>query len=151
MKKTFLLLLVLALFLSSCEKNRLGQDDYFIFGISHGECIGDCVTYYRVHNEMLYGDFMETSGQEYNFDNQHLSNSDYLLAKSLFDEMPEYLLDNPNQTFGCPDCVDQGKVYVELSIDGTKTHWNIDADVDQNPEEIRAFVTLLLETIDSLP
>ncbi len=151
MKKVFLLLTVLAIVLSSCEKNKLSHDDYFIFGVSYGECMGDCAIYYKIQNEMLYSDFMETPWQELSFNDQNLSNSNYLQAKSLFEELPSYLNKNSNQTFGCPDCIDQGNIYVEQSIDGTKTYWNIDTDIDQLPEEIREFTTLLMETIDSLP
>jgi len=74
-----------------------------------------------------------------------------LFAKELFDNLPPYSKNHPNETFGCPDCVDQGKIYMEIKINGVVEYWNIDADLNQLLEEIREFASMLLETVDSLP
>jgi hypothetical protein len=56
------------------------------------------------------------------------------------DNFPEYLLDNPGKTFGCPDCADQGSFHIEVKENGVLKFWHIDTDSNKQPAEIRSYM-----------
>jgi len=66
-------------------------------------------------------------------------------------DIPTDLLLNKNQVFGCPDCVDQGGLYFEISdIDGERSFWIFDQDNDENPEYARALVDDINSAIQAI-
>ncbi len=79
-----------------------------------------------------------------------LNNGKYALVDSLRSSLPQYLNDHPNQTFGCPNCVDQGGYYIEITQNGQLIHWYIDTSIASLPTDIRAYVTKLSATIKQL-
>ena len=75
------------------------------------------------------------------FKNETLPVDKFNLAKKLLDKFPQYLLFNPNKTFGCPDCADQGGYYIEIKEkNGEVKNWHIDTDTSKQPAEIRAYI-----------
>ena len=140
----------LLFFIGSCKKTD-STPDYFAFGRYGNYCITSCGTYYSIKNNELYIDTTaKTIGGPLNFAPTPLSHSNYLLAKPIMDSFPKYFLDHPNQTFGCPNCVDQGGYYIEMIKNGQKTYWFIDTSIASLPVEIRAYVTQLASTINSI-
>ncbi len=151
--KKYILIFILILKLVSCqidEHNKPTNTDYFIFGTGYGECIGNCSHYYSINNGKIYSDDMLAAYELMKFSNTPLSNEKYLLAKPLLDSFPQYLKNNPNITIGCPDCVDQGRIYIEFSQNGQIVHWNIDTIKSNHPKEIKDYLEKLITILDHL-
>ena len=84
------------------------------------------------------------------FKSTALNNEKYLIAKPLIDSFPAYLINNPDTTFGCPDCFDQGLLYIELKSNDGIRYWNIVMDENSQPAEIRDYVRKLLTVLSEL-
>lgn len=144
-------ILIALLLCVCCKKEQHNTDnDYFAFGKAYGECGGNCATFYKIEAGKLYADDMEYYMGNFTFNTIVLVNSDYLQAKILEDNFPVYLTNHPNQTFGCPDCHDQGGLHIQRRINGDVKEWHIDTDTAEQPVEIRPYVQQVFNTIDSL-
>lgn len=126
-------------------------NDQFVFGVAYGFCSGDCAHFFRIKDQQLFTDSMERYvSDEYMFKSAALADEKYHLAKSLLDEFPEYLLDHANQTFGCPDCADQGGYHLLRVINGTTYFWHIDTNSMNQPVEIREYIERMRNVIEEL-
>ena len=148
----FSLLLLLAIVVLSCSKKDLSvnSSDNFLFGTSYGNCSGDCDQYYAIRDGKIY----PTSGEYFPgpviISNSRLSDQKYELAKKLIDNLPPYLDQQPNETFGCPDCRDQGGIHIEYTRGGgmpSIRKWHIDTDTSAIPVEIRQYAIQVINTI----
>jgi len=138
------------LFLSFCSKDD-NDIDSFAFGTAAGECYGNCARFFLIKNNNLYPDDMDYYyNADLKFQNEPLSVDKYNLAKSLVDDFPIYLKNNPNKTFGCPDCYDQGGVHIEINRNGDIEIWHIDMSVDSQPTEIRNYIQEMLNILEQL-
>jgi hypothetical protein len=158
MKKLLSIPLFLMLF-TSCKKETthlLKKETIqpavssFSFGVSHGYCIGECAKFYSIVEEQIFPDDMQRLQQPLLFKPEALSNEKYLIAKTLVDSFPAYLIDNPDTTFGCPDCYDQGVIYLELKNDEGVKYWIIDMDEKGQPSEIRDYIQQLKVVLSQL-
>ncbi len=136
--------------IAGCKKEEPAVDKYFIFGKAYGECGGNCATFFKVQEGNVYADDMLYYTGQVSFSNVPLAPSKYVLAKHLADSFPSYLYAHPDTTFGCPDCHDQGGLYLKREINGSIQYWNIDTDTAYQPLAIRAYVQQVFATIDSL-
>lgn len=124
--------------------------DTFIFGIDGGSLPGN-YTYFKIKNEKVYRNKSFAAGQEtILFDTNPLASDKYLLAKELKENLPNYLLSHPNQTFGCPNCADQGAIHIEMEHNSTLKSWDIDTDINHQPAEIRPYIKKLLQIVSQL-
>ena len=98
----------------------------------------------------LYPDNMNAVGDKLKFKNQKLSKDKYNLAKQLLDQLPDYLKNASSSNFGCPDCRDQGKYYIEIKENSSIKKFQIDTDTSQVPGEIRAYVAKLESVLKQL-
>lgn len=138
---------------SSCQDKDQPKmtEDMLIFGEAYGYCAGDCAHFFKLENNQLTADNIERfDGSEPTFSNQAFTSAQYEIATELLESIPEYLLLNANQTIGCPDCADQGGVYLFLTRDAQKYFWNIDTSVSNQPEEIRDYIAQVRSVIDQL-
>lgn len=149
MKKLIRLTAIISLFTLSCRKDPKPDTDYFLFGVSYGHCINDCAYFYKLENGKLYADDMKRFGT-FSFFSGELSDSKAGMAQNLLAQLPPVLISQPGQTFGCPDCVDQGAYFVQLKQNGTTVHWRIDPSTDQLPAELKAFADTLGSTLNKL-
>ena len=146
-------LLILLLF-SSCDKSFDGMlegEEYLIFGTFYGECIGNCLIAYKIQENQLFEDdedFGPFDGM--NFKPDALSNEQFELAKLLLDDFPIDLLDSDKLVYGCPDCSDQGGVYLELKSDGLLRNWRIDMFNNEQSQEIVNYKRQIIEIINAL-
>lgn len=149
-RKIIFLILSAGTILFSCHKDELSGNDYLIFGTAYGECTGDCAVFYKITDQKIYQDNMDYYSGTFSFESSELSNEKYNIAKVLAEDIPDYLLNNPDKTFGCPDCADQGGVHVELCKNGETYFWHIDTDISQQPDEIKEYVENLLTVMNAL-
>jgi hypothetical protein len=148
-----LLLTILTIACSKENKTTTGaeikNDDYLTFGTFNGECLGnDCVRIFVLEESKLFEDPNDLNGTLINYIT--LSNEKYDLVKDLIDYFPTNLFDEENQTFGCPDCVDQGGIYVRYSIDGNSGEFRIDMNNDKIPSYLHGFVDKIKEKLELL-
>ncbi|MGE5457583.1 MAG: hypothetical protein ACM3RX_04450 [Methanococcaceae archaeon] len=131
----------LILLILSCTKDELLKDNYFVFGSAYGECTGDCATFFLMENDKIYPDNMSSYyNSTLTFKNDPLPQSKYDLSEVLIDDFPKYLTDNPNQTFGCPDCHDQGGIHIQIMENGEIKSWHLDTEISSLPAEIQSYV-----------
>jgi hypothetical protein len=141
----------LILLLTFCKKDEPSNGDYFAFGYASGFCIGNCAHFYLIKDNNLYPDDMDRYlNSILKFKSDALSKDKYNLAKKLVDSFPIYLKYNPNKTFGCPDCLDQGGFHIEIKENEQINRWHIDPDTVNLTIEIRAYVKEIQNTLDQL-
>lgn len=134
MKKALLFLALLAAFGCKKESSKLNVDnlDYFVFGTAFGFCAGGptCVTLFLLEDQNLYPDADITREQFFSgdlaFQTTSLPSDKVALAQDLLAQFPSALLEETEEEIGCPDCSDQGTVYVEIKKGATVRKWRID-------------------------
>ncbi len=136
MKNYLFILLAATLFSGACKKGNVDpteQIDYLIFGISYGFCPSNCTHLYKLENEELFADDIDIGiPNPVPFLPTPLPDTKYQLAKDLLTTFPSDLLQSNQAVYGCPDCSDQGTVYIELKYSGTVRSWRLDPlDVGQ--------------------
>ena len=151
MKSLTVTSIILLIFLSSCTKEGLDDVDYFAFGSAYGFCQGDCANFFIIRDDMIYPDdmdyYIETSMK---FKSVALPAEKYNLAKNLMDRFPAYLTDRPDQTYGCPDCADQGGIHIEIKEKGRVMRWHFDTTIANLPPAIREYVQEISNVIAQL-
>lgn len=151
MKLTVVLALLFVLSISSCEKNNLDPEVSLIFGEAYGFCAGDCAHFYLINDHHIYKDNMDRFETEQpTFETTPLQDGDFKLAKSLLDDFPPFLLGKPFETFGCPDCADQGGIHIFYSNSTASFFWHIDTNVDNQPVEIREYLAHMRDVVAAL-
>lgn len=146
--------IVIIMFSASCQDEQsevVLNEGTLIFGEAFGFCAGDCAHFYKLDDQKLYQDKIETyAGSVPHFDDAILPKAKLDIAAPLANSFPQYLLDNPNKTFGCPDCADQGGVHLYYVREGEGFYWHIDTAVDNQPAEIRNYIMQVRTIIDQL-
>jgi hypothetical protein len=144
-------LIALLLFFTSCTKDKLENLDYFSFGNAYGFCQGNCANFFLIKGDKIYPDDMDYYyGSSLKFMEEALPGEKYNLAKKLIDNFPAYLIDNPNRTFGCPDCADQGGIHIEIKEKGQIKRWHLDTTVSNLPAAIQDYVKEIAIVIEQL-
>lgn len=145
MKNSAIILTVIIL--TSCQKDEIIKNDYLIFGHFYGECAGEsCVETYKLTNDKLYEDLNDNYyATSFNF--VELSNDKFNDVNDLSDFLPDLLLDENDSTFGCPDCHDQGGLFVSYNKDDELKSWRIDQSKDDVPNYLHDFIDKINEKI----
>lgn len=153
MKKIITLAIICIVF-ASCKKenNRpVDANNYFAFGFYYGFCGPSCAEMYKLSDGQIYKDSIAISfPTPAVYSAVPLSSAEYQLAVPLQDSFPAYLQNRPNTTIGCPDCLDQGTVYIEKSANGVVQYWVIDMDESVLAVEIRNYITNLQAVVGQL-
>ncbi len=151
MKVKLLPLILMISLLSFCTKDDTAGPEYFAFGTAYGFCAGNCANFFIIRDGSLYPDEMDYYyGSDLKFRRDPLSKDKYELAKKLVDYFPQFLKKNPNKTFGCPDCADQGGIHIERKVNGEVQAWHIDTNSDSQPDEIREYIQEMTGIIQQL-
>ena len=142
-KSPFFILIALLAF--SCENEpafELQNTDYLIFGWYAGECAGDCIAAFRVSNHSLEED---TTAQYYRQDYSFLAgrvldNDAWSRARNLITSLPAEIAQSDTEIYGCPDCADQGGIFLIFNQEGQIRTIHLDtADTDDQSAEIVSF------------
>jgi hypothetical protein len=143
----------LLLLFNACEKEHtcVTQDDVFVFGTGYGFCAGDCAHLFQIRHGKLYADNIDNLYLDsVTFSKVALPDSMYQHARALPGLLPPYLMQHPNEVLGCPDCYDQGMIYVELWQKGKKTTWKMDTNTGALPPEVQPFAQQILNAMELL-
>lgn len=135
---------------NSCKKDPKINPDYFAFGDAHGHCFADCARFFKISNNAIFPDDMNHFQGNLKFQTKPLDKSKYEMAKVLKEKFPDFLKNNVNKTFGCPDCADQGGYHIEIRQNNVIRFWHIDSNINEQPAEIRGYVQELESVINSL-
>jgi hypothetical protein len=151
MKKIAMLIITCCL-LAGCkkERNQLMPENSFVFGSYHSLCYDDYAFLYKIEGQQLFPDNTNYFTSPLIFFATPLANGKYLIAKPVQDSFPVYLTSHADSTYGCPDCYDQGMIYIEKTVNGVKRKWIIDAEVSAIPAEIRTYIQQVKNVIQQL-
>ncbi len=146
--------MLLVLF-SGCDKGNSSStanaDRTLLFGTYYGECIGEqCVEIFKLTDSQLFEDIEDSYAGQGSFSFFPLSNEQFEKAKGLRSAIPQELLSQPDSTFGCPDCVDQGGVFIQVITDGNPQTWRVDQNLSQVPAYLHSFVNQINTTVDAI-
>lgn len=152
MKRLFLPL-ILGMSFAGCAEQVYPDPSGFVFGSWYGFCIENCIHVYKLENGKLYTDDLSTRHQseEITFQTTPLGENLAKKAEELYRLFPSYLRKNPNMTIGCPDCYDQGVLYLAFEGNEKPIEWKIDPVENDYPPEIKVFMAELKKLISELP
>jgi hypothetical protein len=100
--------------------------------------------------QLIRGQGSECLPEGYTYDGLSDPHENYLIAKQLIDQFPDQLIKNQEDTYGCPDCADQGGYYLELRTKKETRTWRIDTRDQDLPAFLLEFQELIEEVILSL-
>jgi hypothetical protein len=150
MRKSTLLLTIIIILFSACQKNALSPenqltDGYLIVGIYHGECVGNCFKAYKIDDSGVYKavNVKYFTGPLKDLQWEKLNNQDTQAFENLRNDFPSQLYTVPENYIGMPDAHDQGGWYIETSVDGEKKYWQIDTVVERLPNYLKPYVEKL--------
>ena len=158
MRKVIMILCFVTVGLSACDEKegdvQSSTGDYLIFGRFYGECLGDgCLEIFKLESDRLLEDTEAnyiTQTNRYESDSWRvLDQSQFEQAKGLIDNFPNQLLNEPDTVFGCPDCYDQGGLYIEYNFGKQHKAWIIDQTQADVPNYLHEFMDQVNETINA--
>lgn len=146
-------LFILSMTFGGCAEKVYPDPSAFVFGSWYGFCIENCIHVYKLENGKLYPDDMSTryQSEDISFQKTPLDEKWAKKAQELYALFPAYLNKNPNMTIGCPDCHDQGVLYLAFEGNEKPIEWKIDPVENDYPPEIKVFMTAMKELISELP
>lgn len=122
------------------------------FGISCGECSGDCATYYKFEQGKLYLDNVNYGSNKPTYSNNAISDATKIqVVKDLMSKIPsEFDAQADNSTYGCPDCLDQCGFFFSFQKNGVKKKFMIDTKKEKLPVWLQVFQQDITDTMDKL-
>lgn len=157
--KYWILVLIVGFWSCSNDETPLtaGGAEHFIFGKFAGECEGEqCIEIYKFESGQIFEDQTDLypdwgQGHRGTFaerpDADHVIDQLELIVRTL----PSGLASEANRVFGCPDCADQGGIYVEVKDFGIdRIFWLFDNDLDEVPVEYHFLVERITEIVNQI-
>ena len=143
--------------ITSCAQNEeitRSDEAFLIFGHFYGMCIGEpCVEIFRLEDERLLedtNDLYPSQGNFYEGNFVELGEDKYQHVNDLMDFFPDELLEEPKILYGCPDCSDQGGLYIEYKSKVIHRFWFIDQSKSSVPAYLHEFMDKVNEKIEIL-
>ena len=140
---------------SSCSTNdeiKTSNESFLIFGHFYGECLGEeCVEIFKLEDERLFEDTNDLYPNQDNFYSAsfvEIGEDKYQLVSDLMDYFPDDLLHETKVVYGCPDCADQGGLYLEYKSGEMHKYWIFDQFKADVPENFHEFMDKVNEKID---
>lgn len=156
-------IIIAALLLASCTKsNNEPKANYLVFGYEGAVC-AYCNSYHPSNMAFLMkhtnvyqlkdslrgpnpvGDFANDA----DFSTAPMDNGSYLIANTLVDSFPDFLLNSPDSTYGLPGSY-PGCLILAVKNNGAVRQWRINWDTTMIPVQIRPYIAQVLSTIDTL-
>lgn len=121
----------------SCKESSIDPDtnlpDSFIFGTSHGMCLGDCAHFFMLRDSKVFPDQINIyTGNNLKFSDTALEGSKYVIAAKAQSNLPDFFKLMTDSTLGCPDCRDQGAYHIIITKNKVTRTYNIDPDYIEN-------------------
>lgn len=141
MNRIVLGLFTVTFLLFSCKKDQEPPADYLVFGTFSAGCETGCFKLFQLSGGQLYEampGYSFVQPQTQLFSSDPLPVEKYTAARELLDDFPEYLRNSAGEVFGCPNCFDQGGLYLEQRQDGKIRKWKIDPN--DHPAELGPYI-----------
>ncbi|GAA4452267.1 hypothetical protein [Rurimicrobium arvi] len=151
--KAILYLCILTLACSGCRKDQKAafNPDYFIFGTSYGMCRADCTHLFKVSGGQTYPDSIDRGLTPMYFSSVPLDSAKAAIASEVQQALPASVrYSDAEKVIGCPDCRDQGTIYIEYAQAGKVYVIRMDTDETAVPADLRAFCNQLQNAITKL-
>lgn len=156
--RLFFFLLSLIVLFAGCSKDddvptlsNFREVDSLIFGWYYGECLGEsCVETFRLTENALYEDVNDpyAGSSAFKFTDRK-TDEIFEQAQILTDDFPTQLLREPDQTFGCPDCADQGGMFIQVSTSSGNQTWRLDQGKTDVPKYLHEYMGKVNSIIQS--
>ena len=143
MKRLWVILPLLFIFSCEDKKEEKTEINYLIFGHFYGFCSGEeCIEIFKLTETKLFEDINDNYPGQSPYDGSFevIGNDKFKLVKDLMKYFPENILNESKLVFGCPDCADQGGLYIEYNVNGTARNWSIDQNKTQVPSYLHDFM-----------
>ncbi|MFY0592409.1 hypothetical protein [Roseivirga sp.] len=154
MKKILSLTLLFCLIaLNSCENEGFPSEaENILFGSFAGHCFGNCFNAFQVDSSKVQSHDAEGhfTFDQYEFQpTRTLDKAAFTEARAIVKGIPSELIDSKIESYGCPDCADQGGYFVFFETDGSRQMVIIDtADTNDQSEDIIRFKNNIRDFID---
>jgi hypothetical protein len=164
MKKICICIFLIAgmIMISSCDKTAsniliekdefVNETSYIIFGTFYGFCQGgQCIELFKLTETGLHEDTLDVyppGAGDYSF--VKLDDDLFQQVKEISVYIPNQLIDGNDTFIGCPDCVDQGGVFLRI-IDEENDfdrYWMIDNMQDNIPQYLHEFASKVKEKVE---
>ncbi len=150
-----LLFFLLAAFQCSPGDEKEGTvQDYLLFGTKFGFCVSACNRLYYLDSEGLYQYISKTretiAAEEFKSKGVLLSKEKFTSYKHLLSSVPSELSLIETETFGCPNCYDQGEIYIEFKNDKGLKSFRADTKIVDNPSWLQPFAAELKKAVEDL-
>jgi hypothetical protein len=141
--------------LTNCDKEEArvlpSNFDSFTFGKHFCFCTSTCAILYEISEDALRaGKGIGCIPQDYTFDGVILAQDKYEIAKQLIDEFPVKLIQDSQETYGCPDCADQGAYFLQMRNQRETRTWRLDTRIEDLPASLQAYQQSIQEVLDAL-
>lgn len=144
-------LLIFFISFSNCVKKNDSENTVAVSSLIFGKSVplqeGN-VEYYKLDKQSIFPDSIINFNKELIFSVQPLSKEKHAKALPLLEKFPGFLMSNPDKTFGCPNCSDQGTIYLETTYQGKVMKWVIDPI--NYPQELTDFIAEIDYTLQDL-
>lgn len=126
--------------------------EYIVFGDFYGFCSGDeCIRIFKLSDGKLYKDSKQNYPQQgaiYSGTYGPVSSAKTDSIDMLLSGYPLQLLNDTNEVFGCPDCVDQGGMYLEIKTNSSHRSWLFDNVHSALPVYLQDYASDLRKAVD---
>ncbi len=148
------MLVICSLSVSRAAAQRVVLDK-LVFGTYYGMCRADCINIYCVESNQLQKDDSVTYGKldwfYYFTPSRKMDAAKHKLAKGLLSQVPMELLAKNRTTIGCPDCADQGGIFIQAMSGPVSATLKLDiTDTEEQSAEVIAFKKKILEVVAQL-
>ena len=125
--------------------------EQIVFGVSHGECSGDCARHYQLTKTQLFADHCNYCLiNNIGFQTAPLADEKFQIAKALFESVPDALFGAAETVYGCPGCRDEGAYRLEITKNGEKYLYRWSEDFTDVPDELRPYFEKVVQTLRDL-
>jgi len=152
------LLFLISLFvLISCEKDvpftNIGTEHY-VFGHFYGFCRGEqCIEIFKVTSTEILEDQTDKYPDRdklFTGNFKTMPNVNHTTIVDLIKNVPDSLWLEEEIVIGCPDCADQGGIYIEVKRDNEHKFWLIDNSEAAQPQYLKEYARSLRAAIEQL-
>ncbi|MCB0658205.1 MAG: hypothetical protein KDC57_18805 [Saprospiraceae bacterium] len=138
----YLLITLLVTLGWTCSKDQPNfmKGDFFIYGVYHGYCAGECVTLFKLTSTNLYmDDLARLDPDNLKFQETPLPDSSYQKALVLWEDFPEAMWEEPER-LGMPDAHDQGGYFIRIKEGNKERDWYIDTVLERLPDYVQEYI-----------
>ena len=147
-----ILIINIVLFLAcSKEGSPTDSNEYFIYGTSFGFCIGNCTHLFKLENGEVFPDVVDRLNVDELVFSVEADNDQLDVALRLHDAFPNILLDSDQDRYGCPDCADQGTIFIQRKIGDEVRSWFIDTRESKDwSDELKEYHSILKSNLGEI-